>query len=63
MQIASKSAAMVFILLAAVNFENSPVFNKDKFGRLQEFEAGFNYEIPYEEFSKMFTSKSENISH
>lgn len=38
-----------------VNFEHSPLFNKDKFGRLQEFPPGFNYDMPFEEFGKMFT--------
>ena len=32
----------------------TPQYNKAGMGRLQEFEPGFNYEMPFEEFAKLF---------
>lgn len=37
-----------------VQFKNDPKYNKEKFGRLQEKEPGFSYDMPHEEFTKMF---------
>lgn len=38
-----------------VNMEHSKKYDKDKFGRLQDFEPGFNYDIPGEKMAEMFT--------
>ena len=32
----------------------TPQYNKEGAGRLQEFKPGFNYEMPFEEFAKLF---------
>lgn len=37
-----------------VQFKDFPKYNKEKFGRLQEREPGFNYDMPYGQFSDMF---------
>lgn len=42
-------AAVCFIQL-----KNTPKYDKDKWGRLQEREPGFNYEMPIGEFGKLF---------
>ncbi len=38
-----------------IQLTGTPKYNKEKHGRLQEKKAGFNYEIPPSEFSKLFT--------
>jgi hypothetical protein len=38
-----------------VQLKNTPQLNKNKVGRLQEMEPGFNYSTPFEEFSKLFS--------
>jgi isopenicillin N synthase-like dioxygenase len=45
-----------------VDFATAPLYDKDKFGRLQGFSAGFNYDMPAQEFSKMFTERRD-VSH
>ncbi len=37
-----------------VQLKNTPKYNKDVHGRLQEKSPGFNYEMSHEEFSKLF---------
>lgn len=37
-----------------VQFVNTPIYNKEVYGRLQEKPEGFNYEIDPEEFSRFF---------
>ncbi len=37
-----------------VQFKNTPKYDKDKSGRLQEKTPGFNYGMPHHEFKKMF---------
>jgi len=37
-----------------ISLKKTPAYNKDGFGRLQEFPPGFNYTMPFSEFSKMF---------
>lgn len=37
-----------------VQFKNTPRYDKDKCGRLQERELGFNYTMPLEEFAELF---------
>ena len=37
-----------------VDFANTPYYNKEKFGRLQDQLAGFNYNMPLPEFEKLF---------
>ena len=40
--------------VAFVHLKDTPQYNKAGAGRLQEFKPGFNYEMPFEEFSKLF---------
>lgn len=37
-----------------VQFRNTAKYDKDKHGRLQEFPAGFNYDMSFTEFRKLF---------
>lgn len=37
-----------------IQLKNTPKYDKDKHGRLQEREPGFNYEMPIGEFKKLF---------
>lgn len=37
-----------------VQFKDTPKYDKETHGRLQEMEPGFNYEMPLEEYSKLF---------
>ena len=37
-----------------VGLKNTPSYDKEKWGRLQEMEPGFNYRLPFEEFKKYF---------
>lgn len=37
-----------------VQLSKTPKYNKKEHGRLQEKSPGFNYDMPYEEFSKLF---------
>jgi isopenicillin N synthase-like dioxygenase len=37
-----------------VQIKNTPNYNKEKYGRLQEKEPGFNYKLPPEDFAKLF---------
>lgn len=37
-----------------VQLKNTPKYDKDKHGRLQEKAPGFNYDMPHSEFSKLF---------
>ena len=43
-----------FSVVCFVHLKRTPEYNKKKAGRLQEFQPGFNYEMPFEEFSKLF---------
>ncbi|MEK7463925.1 MAG: 2OG-Fe(II) oxygenase family protein [Patescibacteria group bacterium] len=47
--IGGRYSAVCFIQL-----KNTPRYDKDKQGRLQEREAGFNYDMPMGEFGKLF---------
>jgi isopenicillin N synthase-like dioxygenase len=40
--------------VAFIHLKNTPAYDKARAGRLQEFEPGFNYEMPFEEFKKLF---------
>lgn len=51
-----------FSAVLFVEFENALVYNKDKFGRLQNFEAGFNYDISYEKVRGMFAERKD-VTH
>lgn len=41
-------------IVAFVHPANTPAYNKRLAGRLQEAEPGFNYDMPFEEFAKLF---------
>jgi isopenicillin N synthase-like dioxygenase len=43
-----------FSVVCFVHPKRTPAYNKKKAGRLQEFQPGFNYDMPFEEFSKLF---------
>jgi len=43
-----------FSVVCFVHLKNTPEYNKQKAGRLQEFMPGFNYDMPFEEFKKLF---------
>lgn len=43
-----------FSAVCFVHLIRTPESNKKKAGRLQEFQPGFNYNMPFEEFSKFF---------
>ena len=45
-----------FSAVVFVHLNRTPAYNKQKSGRLQEFQPGFNYEMPFEEFSRLFAS-------
>lgn len=44
-----------YSLVCFVQLKNTPKYNKNKFGRLQEKDAGFNYKMSFDEFKQMFT--------
>jgi isopenicillin N synthase-like dioxygenase len=46
-----------FSAVCFVHLNHTPAYDKQKSGRLQEFQPGFNYEMPFEEFSKLFISQ------
>lgn len=48
-----------YAIVCFVRFANSPIYDKNSHGRLQEREPGFNYELSSEEFSKLFTQTPE----
>jgi isopenicillin N synthase-like dioxygenase len=43
-----------FSMVVFVHPKNTPAYDKARAGRLQEFQPGFNYEMPFEEFAKLF---------
>lgn len=43
-----------FSVVCFVHLDQTPAFDKDNAGRLQEFKPGFNYKMPFAEFSKLF---------
>jgi len=43
-----------FSMVCFVHLKRTPQYDKKKAGRLQEFKPGFNYEMPFEEFRKLF---------
>jgi len=43
-----------FSMVCFVHFKRTPQYDKKNVGRLQEFKPGFNYEMPFEEFRKLF---------
>jgi isopenicillin N synthase-like dioxygenase len=43
-----------FSVVCFIHLGRTPEYNKKKAGRLQEFQPGFNYEMPFEEFAKLF---------
>ena len=43
-----------FSMVLFVHLCRTPEYDKKRAGRLQEFPPGFNYEMPFEEFSKLF---------
>jgi len=45
-----------FSVVCFVDFRNNKQYNKEKFGRLQDWPAGFNYDISREEMDKLFNS-------
>ncbi len=47
-----------FSVVCFIHLKNTPEYNKQKAGRLQEFPPGFNYDMPFSEFSKLFISPS-----
>lgn len=54
--IATKETAEAGIYSAAcfVQLKRTPKYDKERCGRLQEHEAGFNYSMPHREFVKLF---------
>lgn len=47
-----------FSVVCFIHLKNTPEYNKQKSGRLQEFLPGFNYDMPFDEFSKLFITPS-----
>lgn len=43
-----------YSMVAFIHLKNTPAYDKAGAGRLQEFKPGFNYEMPFEEFAKLF---------
>lgn len=43
-----------FAMVCFVKLNQTPVYDKDTHGRLQEFAPGFNYDIPPAKFSQLF---------
>lgn len=43
-----------YSIVAFVDSLNIPYFDKARIGRTQNFHAGFNYDMPFDEFRKMF---------
>lgn len=43
-----------FSAVCFVHPANTPVYDKERAGRLQEFSPGFNYDMPWEKFQKLF---------
>lgn len=43
-----------FAMVCFVKLNQTPVYDKDTHGRLQEFAPGFNYDMPPAEFSQLF---------
>jgi isopenicillin N synthase-like dioxygenase len=43
-----------FSAVCFIHPKNTPAYDKESAGRLQEFRPGFNYTISWEEFSKLF---------
>jgi len=54
--IATKDTASTgrYSMVLFVNFANTPKYNKEGKGRMQDFAPGFNYTMPFEEFSTLF---------
>jgi isopenicillin N synthase-like dioxygenase len=48
-----------FSMVCFVHLMKTPQYDKAKAGRLQEFPPGFNYDMPFEEFAKLFTHTSK----
>jgi isopenicillin N synthase-like dioxygenase len=46
-----------FAIVCFIHLSKTPEYNKEKAGRLQEFPPGFNYDMPFSEFSKLFVTK------
>jgi len=44
-----------FSVVCFIHLKRTPAYNKLLAGRLQEFPPGFNYDMPFEQFSKLFT--------
>lgn len=44
-----------FAIVCFVKLKDTPVYDKNKHGRLQEFEPGFNYDLTPDEFRELFT--------
>jgi hypothetical protein len=47
-----------FSVVCFIHPKNTPEYNKQKAGRLQEFPPGFNYDMSFDEFSKLFIPQS-----
>lgn len=43
-----------FSLVCFIHLKRTPQYNKQGLGRLQEFKPGFNYEMKFDEFAKLF---------
>lgn len=43
-----------FSVVCFIHLKHTPAYDKARAGRLQEFEPGFNYEMSFEEFAKLF---------
>ncbi len=54
--IATQTTAITgrFSMVCFIHLKRTAEYDKDAAGRLQEFEPGFNYEMPFGEFSKLF---------
>ena len=54
--VATKETARTgrFSIVCFIHPKNTAQYNKEKAGRLQEFQPGFNYEMSFEEFAKLF---------
>lgn len=51
-----------FSVVCFIHLKRTPQYNKQKAGRLQEFQPGFNYDMPFEEFSKLSSLRRTKLS-
>jgi hypothetical protein len=44
-----------FAAVCFVQLKNTPKYDKNRWGRLQEKKPGFNYDMSHDDFAKLFT--------